>query len=164
MFSTVFYITHFPCKYTIFTKEQNQFVAQYSCLFVARYPTFFGQILYSQRNKNFVAQYSCLFVARYAMFFGQILYSQRNKTFCCTILLFICSQISNVFRSDTIFTKEQNQFVAQYSCSFVARYSTFFGQMYSSSFRSHRQRCFNSELSHVVTTVVVFTIIKLLPF
>jgi hypothetical protein len=28
------------------------FVAQYTCLFVARYPTFFGQILYLQRNKT----------------------------------------------------------------------------------------------------------------
>jgi hypothetical protein len=28
MFITVFYIIHFPCNYIIFTKEQNQLVAQ----------------------------------------------------------------------------------------------------------------------------------------
>jgi len=45
---------------------------------------------------------------------------------------------------------------------FVVRYPTFLGQIYWSSSESHLQRCSNSELSHVVTTVVVFTVIKII--
>jgi len=43
----------------------------------------------------------------------------------------------------------------------VARSLTCFGQIYWPSSRSHMQRCFQLELSHVVITVVMFTVIKL---
>ena len=56
--------------------------------------------------------------------------------------------------------KNQNQLVAQYSFLFVVRSPTCFGQIYWPSSGSHVQQCFNIELSHVVTMVVVFTIIK----
>jgi len=58
-----------------------------------------------------------------------------------------------------VFTN-QNQLVAQYSFLFVVISPACFGQMYWPSSGSHMQQCFNLELSHVVTTVVVFTIIK----
>jgi hypothetical protein len=38
------HIIHFPCNYIIFTRNQNQPVAQYLFLFVVGSPTCFGQI------------------------------------------------------------------------------------------------------------------------
>jgi len=59
--------------------------------------------------------------------------------------------------------KDPNQLVAQYSFSFAVRSPTCFGQIYwSTSSGSHTQHCFNLGLSHVVTTVVVFTIITVI--
>jgi hypothetical protein len=56
-------------------------------------------------------------------------------------------------------TKEQNQLVAEYFFSlFVVRPPTCFGQIFLPSAGSHMQHFSYSELSHVVTTVVVFTI------
>jgi len=60
-----------------------------------------------------------------------------------------------------IVTKNRNQFVAQYPFLFVFRSTTCFGHIYWPTLGSHMQRCLNLELSHVVTTVVVFTIFKI---
>ena len=69
--------------------------------------------------------------------------------------------ITNFLFNYIIFTKNQNQLVAQYSFLFVVRSIICFGQIYWPSSGSHMQWCFPLELSHVVITVVVFTIIKL---
>jgi len=37
-----------------------------------------------------------------------------------------------------------------------------FGKIYWPSSRGHIERCFNVQLSHIVTTVVVFTVIKII--
>jgi len=60
-----------------------------------------------------------------------------------------------------IFTKNQNQFVAQYPFLFVFRSPIYFGQIYWPTLGRLMQLCLNLELSRVVTTVVVFTIIKI---
>ena len=64
-------------------------------------------------------------------------------------------------RSHQIFTKNKSQLVAQYSCLFV-RSPTCFSQIYWPSAGGHVQWYFNVELSHVVTTVCVFIIIKII--
>jgi len=66
--------------------------------------------------------------------------------------------------NSTIFRKHHNQLVAQYSFLFVVRSSTCFGQIYQPSSGSYKQHCVNWKLCHVVTTAVVFTIIKILRF
>jgi len=60
----------------------------------------------------------------------------------------------------SVFTKNQIQLVAQYSFLLVVISPACFSQIYWPSLGNHMQQCFNLELSHVVTTVVVFTVIK----
>jgi len=61
------------------------------------------------------------------------------------------------------FAKEQNQLVAKYFPPlFVVRPPTCFGEIFLPSAGSYMQHFSNSELSHVVTTVVVFTIIEVI--
>ena len=60
------------------------------------------------------------------------------------------------------FTESQNQLVAQYSFLFVVGSATCFGQMYWQSSGSLMQRYLNLELSQVFTTVVEFTINKII--
>ena len=58
---------------------------------------------------------------------------EESKPTCCTVILLIFSWLSNMFRPDLL-----------------------------AIFRRHMQRFFHLELSHVVTTVVVFTVIKII--
>jgi hypothetical protein len=88
--------------------------------------------------------------------YGWILLEMRNVS--DTIFFCIIHFPSNY----VIFTKNQNQLVAQYSFLFVVISPTCIDQIYWPSSESHMQRCFILELSQVVTTVVVFTIIKII--
>ena len=76
-----------------------------------------------------------------------------SDTFFFCIIHFPCNYI--------IFTKNQNQLVAQYFL-FVVISSTCICQIYLSSSESHMQRCFILELSQVVTIVVGFTVINII--
>ena len=84
---------------------------------------------------------------------------------CFNILRFPCSYIIlyyiilyYIILYYIIFIKNRNQLVAQYSFLFVVTSATCFGHTYWQSSGSHMQQCFNLEVSHVVTTVVMFTV------
>jgi len=70
MFQTIFFcIIHFPCDYVIFIKNQNQFVAQFSFLFVVISPTCIGHIYWPSSAiyhlRIISSGYSCCCVYNY---------------------------------------------------------------------------------------------------
>ena len=88
---------------------------------------------------------------------------EARHTECAKTVIIILFHIIYFPCNSIIFTKNQNQLVAQYSFLFTVGSPTSFDQIECSSSGSYMQGFFNLELSHVVTTVVftIITIVKI---